>query len=180
LTVSNVSLVSITVFPANPRINAGTLIKFTATGTFSDGSVATNLSGVSWKSQHPNIASVRATGIAHGKKSGSVTITASAFGISGTTTLTVGTGTLVSIVVTPANPTAAAGGTQQFTATGTFSDSSTQDITLNSHWSSSSSSVATIANAPSLAGLGNCKAAGSTNITANSGGITGSTGLTVN
>ena len=179
LTVSNVSLVSITVSPANPRINAGTLIKFTATGTFSDGSVATNLSGVSWKSQHPNIASVRATGIAHGKKSGSVTITASAFGISGTTTLTVGTGTLVSIVVTPANPTAAAGGTQQFTATGTFSDSSTQDITLNSHWSSSSSSVATIANAPSLAGLGNCKAAGSTNITANSGGITGSTGLTV-
>jgi len=179
LTVSNVSLVSITVSPANPRINAGTLIKFTATGTFSDGSVATNLSGVSWKSQHPNIASVRATGIAHGKKSGSVTITASAFGISGTTTLTVGTGTLVSIVVTPANPTAAAGGTQQFTATGTFSDSSTQDITLNSHWSSSSSSVATIANAPSLAGLANCKAAGSTNITANSGGITGSTGLTV-
>jgi len=179
LTVSNVSLVSITVSPANPRINAGTLIKFTATGTFSDGSVATNLSGVSWKSQHPNIASVRATGIAHGKKSGSVTITASAFGISGTTTLTVGTGTLVSIVVTPANPSTAAGGTQQFTATGTFSDSSTQDITLNSHWSSSSSSVATIANAPSLAGLGNCKAAGSTNITANSGGITGSTGLTV-
>jgi trimeric autotransporter adhesin len=179
LTVSNVSLVSITVSPANPRINAGTLIKFTATGTFSDGSVATNLSGVSWKSQHPNLASIRGSGIAHGKKGGSVTITASAFGVSGTTTLTVGTGTLVSIVVTPANPSAAAGGTQQFTATGTFSDSSTQDITLNSHWSSSSSSVATIANAPSVAGLANCKAPGSTNITANSGGITGSTGLTV-
>jgi len=180
LTVSNVSLVSITVSPANPRINAGTSIKFTATGTFSDGSVATNLSGVSWKSQHPNVASIRSSGIAHGKKSGSVTITASAFGVSGTTTLTVGTGTLVSIVVTPANPSATAGGTQQFTATGTFSDASTQDITLNSHWSSSSSSVATIANAPSVAGQARCKAAGITNVTANSGGITGSTGLTVN
>jgi uncharacterized protein YjdB len=179
LTVSNVSLVSITVSPANPRINAGTLIKFTATGTFSDGSVATNLSGVSWRSQHPNVASIRSSGIAHGKKSGSVTITASAFGVSGTTTLSVGTGTLVSIVVTPANPSAAAGGTQQFTATGTFSDASTQDITLNSHWSSSSSSVATIANAPSVAGLAQCNAAGSTNIKANSGGIIGSTGLTV-
>jgi trimeric autotransporter adhesin len=179
LTVSNVSLVSITVSPTNPRINAGTSIKFMATGTFSDGSVATNLSGVSWKSQHPNIASVRSSGIAHGKKSGSVTITASAFGVSGATTLTVGTGTLVSIVVTPANPSVTAGGTQQFTATGTFSDTSTQDVTLNSHWSSSSSSVATIANAPSVAGLAHCNAAGSTSIKANSGGITGSTGLTV-
>jgi uncharacterized protein YjdB len=179
LTVSNVSLVSITVSPANPRINAGTLIKFTATGTFSDGSVATNLSGVSWKSQHPNIASVRSSGIAHGKKGGSVTITASAFGVSGTTTLTVGTGTLVFIAVTPANPDVAAGGTQQFTATGTFSDASTQDVTLNSHWSSSSSSVATIANAPSVAALAHCNAPGITNITANSGGITASTGLTV-
>ena len=179
LTVSNISLVSITVSPANPRINAGTLIKFTATGTFSDGSVATNLSGVSWKSQHPNIASVRSSGIAHGKKGGSVTITASAFGVSGTTTLTVGTGTLVFIAVTPANPDVAAGGTQQFTATGTFSDASTQDVTLNSHWSSSSSSVATIANAPSVAALAHCNAPGITNITANSGGITASTGLTV-
>ena len=35
--------------------------------------------------------------------------------------------TLTSIAVTPANPSVAAGKTQQFTATGTFSDSSTQD-----------------------------------------------------
>jgi len=179
LTVSNVSLVSITVSPANPRINAGTSIKFIATGTFSDGSVATNLSGVSWKSQHPNVASIRSSGIAHGKKSGSVTITARAFGVSGTTTLTVGTGTLVFVAVTPSNPSVAAGNTQQFTATGTFSDGSTQDITLNSHWSSSSASVATIANAPSVAGLAHGNAPGIVAITANSGGVTGSTGLTV-
>lgn len=179
LTVSNVQLVSITVTPANPRINAGTSIKFTATGTFSDGSVATNLSGVSWKSSHPNVASIRSSGIAHGKKNGNVTITASSSGVSGNTTLTVGSGTLVSIALTPVNPTAPVGGTQQFTATGTFSDGSSQDVTLNSHWSSSSASVATIANAPSVAGLAHCNAAGNANITANSGGITSSTGLTV-
>ena len=180
LTVTTVTLVSITVSPVNPRINAGTSIKFTATGTFSDGSVATNLSGVSWKSQHPNIASIRSSGIAHGKKSGSVTITARAFGVSGTTTLTVGTGTLVFLAVTPANPSASVGGTQQFTATGTFSDASTQDVTLNSHWSSSSASVTTIANAPSVAGLARCNAPGVVAITAKSGGTTGSTSLTVN
>jgi trimeric autotransporter adhesin len=179
LTVSTAHLVSITVAPANPRIAKGTSIKFTATGTFSDGSVATNLSGVSWKSSKPNIASVRGSGLAHGKKGGTVTITAASSGISGNTTLTVGTGTLVSLVLTPSAPTAAAGTTQLFVAIGTFSDGSTQDITLNSHWSSSSAPVATIANAPSVAGLANCNNAGTSTIGANSGGITGTALLTV-
>jgi hypothetical protein len=118
----------------------------------------------------PNIASVRSSGIAHGKKGGLVTITASASGVSGTTTLTVGTGTLASLSVSPTTPTCSAGATQQFAAVGTFTDGSTQDITLNSHWSSSSGSVATVANAPSVAGLSQCIAAGSSVIGANSGG----------
>lgn len=179
LTVSTSQLVSITVNPANPRISKGTVIKLTATGTFSDGSVASNLSGLTWKSSKPNIASIRSTGIAQGKKAGTVTISASASGVTGTTTLTVGSGTLVSLAVTPTTVTASAGTVQQFVATGTFSDGSTQDITLNAHWSSSSAPVATIANAPSVGGLANCIAAGATTIGANSGGITGSAVLTV-
>jgi hypothetical protein len=91
----------------------------------------------------------------------------------------VGTGTLISLVVTPVSPTAAAGGSEQFVATGTFSDASTQDITLNAHWSSSHATVATIANAPSVGGQANCIAAGTTIIGSNSGGTTGSTTLTV-
>jgi trimeric autotransporter adhesin len=179
LTVSTAHLVSITINPANPRIAKGTSLKLTATGTFSDGSVATNLSGISWKSSKPSIASMRSSGIVHGKKGGSATISASASGITGTTTLTVGTGTLVFISITPTTPSATAGGTLQFTATGNFSDTSTQDITLNTHWSSSSASVATIANAPSVGGLATCNAAGTTTIGANSGGTSSSVILTV-
>jgi uncharacterized protein YjdB len=179
LTVSTAHLVSITVSPANPRIARGTSIKFSATGTFSDASTAANLSGVSWKSSKPSIASLRGSGLAHGKKGGTATISATASGVTGSTTLTVGTGTLVSLAVTPVAPTAAAGSTQQFVATGTFTDSSTQDITLNSHWSSSAATVATMANAPSVAGVANCSAAGSATIGANSGGVSGSTVLTV-
>jgi uncharacterized protein YjdB len=179
LTVSNATLVSIAITPVNPRISKGTSVKLTATGTFSDGSVATNLSGISWKSSKPNLASIRSSGIAQGKKAGTVTISASASGVTGTTTLTIGTGTLVSLAITPATPTATAGGTQQFTATGSFTDGSTQDITLNSHWSSSSASVATIANAPSVGGLAKCIAPGTSLIGANSGGTTGSALLTV-
>jgi uncharacterized protein YjdB len=179
LTVSTAHLVAITVLPANPRISKGTSIKFTASGTFSDASVATNLSGISWKSSKPNIASIRGSGLAHGKKGGSVTISATASGVTGSTTLTVGSGTLVSVALTPLNPTAAAGTIQQFAAIGTFSDASTQDITLNAHWSSSHATVATVANAPSVAGSVNCIAAGTSTIGANSGGTTGSTTLTV-
>jgi hypothetical protein len=179
LTVSVVKLVSIAISPASPRIQQHTLIKLTAIGTFSDSSTTSNLSGLSWKSSKPQIASIRSSGVANGKKLGTATITASASGISGTTVLTVSNGTLSSIAITPAAPSVALGSPQQFTATGTFSDATTQDVTLNTHWSSSSSSVATIANGPNGAGLATTNGVGSTAIGANAGGVTSSTTMTV-
>ena len=170
LTVSTAHLVSIAISPANPTIQRHTLIKFTASGTFSDASVASNLSGLTWKSNHPNIANVRSTGVANGKKLGVVTISASASGVTGTTTLTVSNATLSAIVITPSAPNVAVGSTQQFTATGTFTDLSTQDVTLNTHWSSSTASVATIANGAGAAGLATTVSVGSTVIGANAGG----------
>jgi uncharacterized protein YjdB len=180
LTVSTAKLTSITLTPANPKIAKGTSLQMHATGHYSDGSTVPNLSGVTWKSSKPSIASIRSAGIVRGKKSGSVTLSATLSGVSGSTTLTVGTGTLVSISVTPASPTITAGQTQQFVATGSFSDGSTQDLTVMAHWSSSVASVATIANAPSVSGLATTTAPGSTVIGANSGGVSNSTTMTVN
>jgi uncharacterized protein YjdB len=179
LIVSTVALASITITPANPTIAKGTLLKFTAIETYSDGSMAT-LTNVTWKSSKPQFANVRSSGIVHGKKAGTATISATAFGVTGTTTLTVGTGTLVSVDITPTNPSVSVGATQQFTATGTFSDATKQDVTLNSHWSSSNASVATIANAPIQAGLATTHASGTTTIGVNSRGITASTSLSAN
>jgi uncharacterized protein YjdB len=138
------------------------------------------LTNVTWKSSKPQFANVRSSGIVHGKKAGTATISATAFGVTGTTTLTVGTGTLVSVDITPTNPSVSVGATQQFTATGTFSDATKQDVTLNSHWSSSNASVATIANAPIQAGLATTHASGTTTIGVNSRGITASTSLSAN
>ena len=179
LTVTTVNLVGIAIVPSNPRIEAHTFVKFTAVGTFSDGSTGSNLAGVAWKSSTAKVASMRSSGLAFGKRTGTTTITATSSGLKGTTTLTVSNGTLVSVAVTPANSTVSSGSTQQFTATGTFSDGTTQDITVSAHWSSSSASVATIANAPGTAGLATTAGAGTTIIGANSGGITNSTSLTV-
>ncbi|MGH9725943.1 MAG: Ig-like domain-containing protein, partial [Candidatus Acidiferrales bacterium] len=52
--------------------------------------------------------------------------------------------TLQSISVTPANPSIAKGTTKQLTATGTYSDNSTQDLTASVTWSSDTPGVATV------------------------------------
>ena len=83
--------------------------------------------------------------------------------------------TLASIAVTPANPTIAAGQSQQFSATGTYSDASTADLTGLVSWASTNTASATI----SAGGLASGIAAGTSSISATSGSIVGSTTLTV-
>jgi Domain of unknown function (DUF4082)/Bacterial Ig-like domain/Bacterial Ig-like domain (group 2)/Putative Ig domain len=83
--------------------------------------------------------------------------------------------TLTSIAVTPANPTIQIGATQQFTATGTYSDNSTQNITGQVAWTSSKTSVATV----NSAGLATAVSAGNAAISATQGAISGSATLTV-
>ena len=84
-------------------------------------------------------------------------------------------GSLVGITVTPANPTIALSGTQQFTATGTFGDSSSKDITSSVTWTSSATNVANI----NSTGLATAAATGTTTITAAESGVSGLTTLTV-
>jgi trimeric autotransporter adhesin len=179
LTVSTAKLVSITISPANPRVEQHTSLLFTATGVYSDGSSST-LTSVSWHSTKPQFANVRTTGILHAKKAGTLTLSATASGVTGSTTVTIGTGTLVSITITPANSSVAAGATQQLTAIGTFSDGTTQDVTFYSHWSSTVPTVATVANAPIHAGLATTFAPGTTTIGINHSGITATTNLSAN
>ena len=85
---------------------------------------------------------------------------------------------LVSITVTPATPTLSVGSTQQFIATGTFSDSSTQNL-QSVTWNSSNQAAGTITNDASDHGVALALAAGKSTITASAGSISGSTVLTV-
>ena len=99
--------------------------------------------------------------------------------VTGATTLTVTDATLVSIEVSPATPSLANGLTQQFTATGLYTDNSTQDLTTQVTWASSDSAVATVSNAAGSKGLASAAGVGSTTVSATSGDVTGSTTLTV-
>jgi 6-phosphogluconolactonase (cycloisomerase 2 family) len=78
-------------------------------------------------------------------------------------------------VVTPASPSVAAGLTQQFAATGTYSDGTSTNLTKSATWSTDTPGVATI----DASGLATSKAQGTANISATVGGIKGSTAFTI-
>lgn len=82
---------------------------------------------------------------------------------------------LASIAVTPTSATVTAGSSVQFTATGTYTDGSTGNITSLTAWSSSSASVATV----NAAGLASAAGPGTATITAASGPASGAASLTV-
>ena len=80
-------------------------------------------------------ATIAAGGLASTLAVGSAHITASLDGVtSGAATLTVTPATLVAIQITPATASKAVGLTQQYTATGTYSDAVTTDITRSVSW----------------------------------------------
>ena len=85
---------------------------------------------------------------------------------------------LVSIGVSPSNPSVSVGATESFTATGTFSDNSTQSL-ASVTWNSSDNTIALIANDASNHGNAVAVATGSSTVSACMGSICGSTTMTV-
>ncbi len=165
LTVTPPTLVSISVQPAATTVVVGNTVQFTAQGTFGDGTTQDLTSLVTWTATAP-VATISSGGLATTYTQGSSVITA-AFNtpgglISGTATLTVTAApTLVSISVQSAVTTVAAGNTVQFTAQGTYSDGTKQDLTNLVTWTATAP-VATI----SSGGLAKTYTQGSTVITA--------------
>jgi uncharacterized protein YjdB len=175
-TVTSAALVSIAITPSSGAIPKGLMQDFIATGTYSDGTTADITTSVTWSSSDEAVATVsndpESQGRAFGAGVGSATITAVHGQITGSATLQVTAATLVSIAVTPPNPSVPAGSTQQFTATGTYTDETTQDITGAVTWASDTLSVATVSNAAGSNGLATTSVAGTAHITAAQGDVT--------
>ncbi|MBV8205411.1 MAG: choice-of-anchor D domain-containing protein, partial [Acidobacteria bacterium] len=150
-------LQALTITPANPSIMTSQTQQFQATGSFSDGGTQDLTASVSWSSSNPSVAVIgAATGLASGANAGTTQITATIGNISSpatTLTVTAAAVTLQSIGITPANPTITLGNTIQFSATGTYSDASSHDISSSVAWSSATQAVATIASNGMATGL---------------------------
>ena len=184
VTVNVIALASIAVTPASPQVAAGATTQLTATGTYTDSSTQNLTATATWASSAPSVASVSVGLVScspNATIAGSATISATgatATGTTtGTTTVTCQAPVLTSVVVSPAPLTLPTGGTAQLTATGVFSTGLMQALT-SVQWSSSVPSIATV----SSTGLVTCNAgatvSGSSVISATSGSITGSVGVT--
>src|SRR5262249_47430425 len=133
LHVTAATLDSLAITPPNPTIARFSIAVFHVTGTFSDHTTQDLTTQANWSSSDLSVATISNTvgsqGRATGTGAGDSTITATVGSASGTTNLHVTGAALQSISITPSLPTVANGLVVVFTATGTYSDSSTQNLT---------------------------------------------------
>ena len=168
------TLTSITVSPATASIVAKATQHFIATAFYSDHTTADVTATATWTSSNPAVATVDAAGLATGVAAGAATVTATLTGVEGGAELTV-TPSLTAVSVTPTPVSLNVGATQQFTATATYSDGSTHNVTTTAQWSVVNTAVATI----NPSGVATAVASGSTAVTASFGGMTGTATLNV-
>jgi uncharacterized protein YjdB len=174
--IADVAVDSVEISPASASISVSGTASLTAT-LRSGGTTVTGIP-VTWSSSNTSVVTVTPTGDSTatitGVATGSAFVQATAQGVSDAIPVTVNQAAVHTIAVTPANPSVAAGATQQFTAT--LKDASNNTLTGRAvAWSSSNELVATV----NASGLATSKTAGTATITASSEGKDGSTTLTV-
>lgn len=177
--VSAATLKSIAVTPTNPSIGVGVTLKLTATGTFSDGTVADVTASATWSSSNPAALTVDATGTAQALSAGTSLVSATIGAVSGATTVTIASASVTTIVVAPATAKLAVGGTAGFVATATYGDGSTSDVTTSAIWASNAAAIASVSNGAGTQGTVTGLAAGNATISASFGGASGSAQITV-
>ena len=178
LNVSTATLVSISVTPGSAILAPTTSINCVATGTYSDGTIQLITNVVTWTSSAPNVASV-AGGNVTAQAPGNATITARLGGLSANCDIFVDGSRLTSIKISPKTASVVPQGVVAFTATGTFADGNTQNLTAAASWTSSPASVATVSNVPATVGQATGINPGTAKITALFGGQAGTATLTV-
>jgi len=175
------TIASVSVSPASATVEVGTTQQFTATvqgtGSFNpavrwlvndveggNSTVGTITSAGLYTAPAnlptPNTVSVKAVSVADPTKSDSASVTLIA---------------LQSIAITPTLGTLLAGDSQQLTATGTYTNNSTRNLTDQVEWTTADLTVATVSNTGLLSAVG----AGSTIVRATKGAIQGSSPVNV-
>lgn len=180
ITVTSATLEKIDISPLAARIPLGTTQLFVALGTFSDKTTRT-LPLATWKSSNPEVAQISAAGLATGLAVGVSEITATyvngVTNVTGSATVEVTNATLTAIQLTPTLKTTVVGTTVAYTATGIYSDHTSQNISALATWFSAAEAVAVVSNASK--GVATALAAGTTTISAEYQGLTGSAALRV-
>jgi len=174
VTVSGAALASIALSPATVSIAPGATQMYSAMGTYTDGTTgALAANTLVFGSDNTGVASINSSGMATGVNGGTANIRAASGTIaSPAVPLTVTGPTLQSITITPSSPSIQKGLTQQFTATGNYSDGTHPDLTTQVTWSAAPAANLTISNTAGSQGLATAVAVGPATVTALWGGAT--------
>lgn len=169
------TITSLAVAPASATVQPGVTQQYTATATYGNNTTADVTSQVTWSTTPTNVATITSGGLLTAVSLGTATVKAQSGGVIASTQVTVTQKTVTSISIAPPNPTplslSLGPTTVQFTATATYGDGTTANVTSIATWTSVPSSVASI----SSTGLVTAVAVGNANITATSGGVTSNT-----
>jgi trimeric autotransporter adhesin len=158
--------------------------QFIAIGTYSDGTTQVITTSVTWTTDDAAVAIVSNADGSRGLLStvgiGPVNVSATVQGVTGSTSHSVTPAVLVVLSLSPGSLSLGVAGSAPLTATGFFSDGSTQDLTTTVTWTSSAPGVAQVSNAGGSEGLVTGIAAGSASVSAAQGAVNASVTVTVN
>lgn len=164
------TITALQVAPTNATVQPGVTQQYTATATYGNNTTADVSSQVNWSTSPTSVATINSTGLLNAVSLGVATVKATSGSVIGSTGVTVAQKQIQSIAIQPLTQTLSLSSvtTVQFTATATYKDGSTADVTGISTWTSVPSSVASI----SSTGLATAVAAGTATVMATSGGVT--------
>ena len=173
LTVKIVPVVSVAVSPSTATVMEGNTTTLTATPRDSAGQPL-YLRVATWSTSNSARATVSSSGVVTGVSAGTVTITATIEGKSGTASVTVSPAPVASVTVTPPAPNVNVGQTVQLTAT-PYSSAGQALTGRTTTWSSGATTIATVSSSGLVTGV----SAGSAVITATIEGKTATATVTV-
>jgi len=170
---SSTTITAIQVLPSNAIVAPGVTQQYTATATYGNNSTGDVTSKVSWSTYATNIATISSGGLLTGVSLGTTTVKAESGNVIGTTGVTIQNKAISSVSIQPLTQGLSVSGTNvpstvQFTATATYTDGTTGDVTSNCTWNAIPSSVVSI----SSTGLATALAVGTATVTATARGVT--------
>ena len=180
ITVSAATLTKIVASPSLVSLAKGSASLVNVIAIFSDGSFLDVSEQVNWENNEQNTITLMTDDLkVLGKNIGSATLTASLSDFETTISVNVSNAELTSLNISQANNSLPKGLSQQFSAIGTYSDGSTQDLSTQVTWISSSEVVSVIENTADFKGLAHGIGEGSTTISAILNDVSDSSNLTV-
>jgi hypothetical protein len=181
--VTNAELLSISLSPLATSTPVGVDVNYQAHAFYSDGSKRDITQIGAWSSREPSVAAISFIGAKSGQANafaiGTTDIIISFDGLTKSTPLTVTNAIVTELQISPLDPSVPVGTEGRFIATAYFTDDTTHDVTNKTNWLVDDYSVVAVVPLGNSGGYAQALSQGSALLTANYGGESTSTTITV-